>query len=126
MNSHFLAVIVSVAIVAAVIERDRIRGLGQYFGFLWARVVSAIPRIRARTLDTISLGLALLSVLLAYADTLQVLEFVSPTLAAKWPMFVTSALVVSRLARVFGDWLDNGKLDGSFGKDIPAPTPPQT
>lgn len=89
------------------------------------RLLDLLPRIRSKTLDALSLLLAIITAVLAYSDTQQVLQFVNPELAAKWQMFAAAALILSRVARVFGDILDDGKLNDSFGKDAPPPTPEQ-
>lgn len=74
--------------------------------------------MKTKLLDFLSLIIAIAATVLAYADTQEPLRAISPTLADKWPVIMGVALLVSKIARLIGDWLDNGKIDGSFKAGI--------
>lgn len=70
--------------------------------------------MKTKALDFLSFLIALATTVLAVADTQQPMAIISPEIAAKWPIFMGAALLVSRIARLIGDWLDDGKLNDSF------------
>lgn len=76
--------------------------------------------MKTKSLDFLSLIIAIAATVLAYADTQEPLKAISPTLADKWPVIMGVALLVSRIARLIGDWLDDGKLNNSFKAGITA------
>lgn len=70
--------------------------------------------MKTKALDFISFIIALTATILAFADTQQPLEAISPQVAAHWPIVMGVALLLSRIARLIGDWLDDGKFNDSF------------
>lgn len=76
--------------------------------------------MKTKLLDFLSLIIAIAGTVCAYSDTQMPLEALSPALAAKWPVIMGVALIISRTARLIGDYLDDGKLNDSFKAGVVA------
>lgn len=65
-------------------------------------------------LDILSLIIAIVGTILTSADTQATISGISPELAAKWPIILGVAMIISQIARLIGDKLDDGIINNSF------------
>lgn len=61
--------------------------------------------MKAKTLQILSLIIALCGGVLALADTIQPIAAIHPMLAHNWPLVLVLATVVSRIAAIIADHL---------------------
>jgi uncharacterized membrane protein len=72
-------------------------------------------------LQIVSLVTALCGGVMALDSTIKELGFISPKLSMCWPLVLVASTVISRLAAVIGDFLDDGQINGSYNPDQPLP-----
>lgn len=70
---------------------------------------------KQKLLHFLTLVIALCAGVFALDAKIKVLGFIDPRISQYWPLILVAGTVLDRVAKIFGDWLDDGELNGSYG-----------